>query len=106
MQLFVAILVSIAIFAGQGTLSALLPPAWEGVAELKAILNEKELANYLDSGDILQEVSKTEEGWLITTNRSYIAVRIIPLPQMQPGPEKFKLEFKRDARPELAQFPR
>lgn len=75
------------------TAEALLPPVWQGVAEVKAILNSTELNQYLDSGDILESISKHEEGWIIQTNRSFIYVKVKQEPQSSPGPEKFHLEF-------------
>lgn len=72
---------------------ALLPPVWQGVAEIRAIVNSKELNQYLDSGDILESITKHEEGWIIQTNRSSVFVKVKEEPQDRPGPEKFHLEF-------------
>lgn len=74
---------------------AVLPPAWEGVRELKAILDDEQLPHYLDSGERIEAIRKTEGGWAIETNRSKIEVELIPLPQSLPGPQQFQLHFKR-----------
>lgn len=72
-----------------------LPPAWQNVAEIKAILNNPELSHVLDSADLIESISKTEEGWKIITNHGEIAVKINPIPQAMPGPEQFTLEFSK-----------
>lgn len=87
-----------ALFLVSATAEALLPPVWQGVAEVKAILNSKELNQYLDSGDILEGITKHEDGWLISTNRSQVFVKVAPEPQNMPGPEKFHLEFSSQVR--------
>lgn len=77
------------------TCYAILPPAWEGVREIKAILDDSELANYLESGDAIQAIEKTETGWAIQTNHSKIDVEVTVLPQDMPGPQKFDLKFSK-----------
>jgi hypothetical protein len=72
---------------------ALLPPAWQDVAEVKAILNAPDLSNYLESGDAVESIAKTDAGWEITTNHSKVKVEIVRKPQNMPGPEKFTLKF-------------
>lgn len=75
--------------------SAILPPAWQGVAELKAILEAPELPQFLDSAEIVEGISKVEKGWMIKTSRSQIFVEVLLKPQKMPGPEKFELQFKK-----------
>lgn len=73
-----------------------LPPAWQEVREIKSILNDNRLGNYLESGDVIQNITKTERGWEINTNHSLITIDVVPEKQTMPGPEKFHLEFKRE----------
>lgn len=75
--------------------SAALPPAWQGVAELKAILNAPELPEYLESGDVIQGVLREENGWRIETNHRSITIEVIPKDQKMPGPKSFELKFKK-----------
>jgi hypothetical protein len=77
------------------SLSAVLPPVWQDVAELKEILNDKRLNQYLDSAELIQSIDRIEGGWKITTNRSSLIARIQPQPQSMPGPEKFSITFER-----------
>lgn len=74
-------------------LSAVLPPAWQGVAELKSIFESSELQNYLNSADIIQTITKVDGGWLISTNRSQIRVDVVTEYQSRPGPRRFSLHF-------------
>ena len=50
---------------------AILPPAWEGVRELKAILDDKQLSQYLESGDVIEKIEHLESGWQIMTKSLY-----------------------------------
>jgi hypothetical protein len=73
-----------------------LPPAWEGVREIRLILEDKQLNRYLESGDVIESISKTEKGWAIHTNHGTIEVEVQRLPQNMPGPEQFELKFNRN----------
>ena len=74
-------------------LSAALPPVWQGIAEVKAIVSDPTLDKYLDSADILEGIYHTEEGWIIKTNRDELLVEVVPTPQSMPGPMHFELKF-------------
>ena len=76
-------------------LSALLPPVWQNVAELKAILQDQQLNQFLDSAELIQKIEKTETGWAIVTNRSTTYADITPEKQAMPGPEKFSIHFRK-----------
>lgn len=81
-------------FIAVQTVSAALPPLWQSVNEIKAILDDPELGVKLASGEMILKIKRSEEGWSIVTSRHYLAVRVIPQPQTMPGPAKFKLEFE------------
>jgi len=72
---------------------AVLPPAWQGIKELQTILQDKTLSQHLDSGDYIEGINRTENGWAITTNHSLVEIEVKPQPQDMPGPEKFELKF-------------
>lgn len=72
---------------------AVLPPAWQGIKELQTILQDRTLSQYLDSGDYIEGINRTENGWAITTNHGLVEVEVRSLPQDVPGPEKFELKF-------------
>lgn len=79
------------------TSSAILPPAWEGVREIKAVLDNDALHHYLDSGDIIRSIEKTKFGWEIHTNHSIIEIQVKKAAQAHIGPEQFELHFERRA---------
>lgn len=72
---------------------AVLPPAWQGIKELQAILQNRELSQHLDSGDYIEGINRSEQGWVLTTNHSLIEIEVKPLQQDVPGPERFELKF-------------
>lgn len=72
---------------------AALPPAWQGVKELQTILQDRTLSKYLESGDNIEGINRTENGWILSTNHGIIEIEVKSLPQDIPGPEKFELNF-------------
>jgi hypothetical protein len=75
-----------------------LPPIWQGVAEIKAILNDPQLATVLDSGEILESIERSGQGWMITTSQSEVRVEVIAQKMTMPGPELFRLNFVKSQR--------
>ena len=94
-RLFTIALISLVIL--QAPAQALLPPLWEGVAELKAVLSDEQLRNYLDSAEIIESITKTSSGYLIITNRSELEANVEFRPQGMPGPAKFDIKFVKRA---------
>ena len=82
-----------------------LPPAWEGVREIKAILDAPDLNQHLDSSEVINGIYREDEGWVIQTSRSEIHVKVESLPQSIPGPVKFHLTFKKLGSPQSGTFP-
>jgi hypothetical protein len=72
---------------------AALPPLWEGVKEIKAILENPQLGVSLQSGEEILKIKRIENGWLIITNKNRLPIKVVPQPQTIPGPQKFELEF-------------
>ena len=74
---------------------AALPPLWQDVAELKAILNDERFSkdSRLQSGDSIEDIKKIEGGWMIYTNKQQVPIRVIYGDQTMPGPAKFTIEF-------------
>jgi hypothetical protein len=70
-----------------------MPPLWEDVAQLKAILNAPELGEHADAAAVVEGIDRTDSGWEIRTNKGDVKVRVISEPQAMPGPKKFSLEF-------------
>ncbi|MBN9378960.1 MAG: hypothetical protein J0H93_11340 [Chlamydiales bacterium] len=70
---------------------AALPPIFEDIAEIKAILDDQKFINLLDSADSIKEISKKENGYLVKTNKLEIFARIIYKPIPRPGPLSFDI---------------
>ena len=81
--------------ACSGSAMALLPPLYQGIAELKAILNNDMLEQMLDSGEVITSITKTDEGYTIQTNHQQLLAQVVYEPNKLPGPAKFKILFKK-----------
>lgn len=83
----------ISLFFYQASLAGILPPLYEGIRELKEILNDQRLTTLLQSGDVIEEIKKTDVGYLIITNKQQLAVDVAYQPVSHPGPSQYKLIF-------------
>lgn len=72
---------------------AALPPLYQSVKELKAILEDPELANELTSGEVIESIEKNESGYEVRSNRSHLQIDVHYKPQSMPGPVAFDLQF-------------
>lgn len=72
---------------------AALPPLYQSAHEIKAILEDDELAASLGAGGVIESIEKNESGYEIRTERKELQVDVIPQPQDKPGPVQFKLHF-------------
>lgn len=73
--------------------SALLPPLYESLAEFKMLIDDKRLSESLDSSEAIMNIKKSDDMFVITTNKRSINVRIIHDPTHLVGPGKYHLEF-------------
>lgn len=87
------ILTMLCMFACQQSAFALLPPFAQSMVELKAILNSKELAETFGMAENIQEIKKTEHGYIIQTHSQQVEVDVKYLPASRPGPAQFDLKF-------------
>jgi hypothetical protein len=71
---------------------ALLPPLYESIAQLQTLLDQK---LPLESAEVIESITKTDEGYLIKTNYSSLNAVITPLPQSKPGPAKYEIRFEK-----------
>ena len=76
-----------------GNAFAALPPLWQGVNEIKAILEDQQLSNVIPSGDVILKIIKIRDGYLVVTNKRKAFVKVNYEQNQQPGPVKFKIEF-------------
>lgn len=73
------------------SLTAVLPPLYSTIDEIKAILNSAELSQHLTSADAIMAIEKNENGWTIHGFHHSVNVEVIYLKQDMPGPAKYKL---------------
>lgn len=74
---------------------AALPPLYNSLAELKAILEDKQLEESLTSGQAIVALKRVDDGYVIETPKYTLKVNVTYLPQAMPGPGKFKLLFQK-----------
>jgi hypothetical protein len=84
---------------------AVLPPLYQSLGEIEMILRSPELSKYLTSADIIENIQRTENGYLVQGSKHQVAVRVIALPAKMPGPTQFRLEWPTFA-PKLEESPR
>ncbi|QLH35306.1 MAG: hypothetical protein HWD61_03405 [Parachlamydiaceae bacterium] len=73
---------------------SVLPPLFENIAEIKAILDDQRLGQMLESGESIEEIKHVENGYVLKTNRHRLFVKIRFKHSEKPGPAEFDLEFK------------
>jgi|GEM_PF-2684023 len=76
------------------TCSSVLPPLYETIAEYKALLESPQLGEKLSSGEPIVSITREAEGFLLTTTRSTLRVKVHYMPQNRPGPSQFTLQFR------------
>lgn len=77
------------------SLPALLPPLYQSTAEIKAILSDEKLGNVLQSGDLIMDIRRTDNGYLIVTNHREVEAQIVYRQgEKSIGPAKFDVVYK------------
>lgn len=76
-----------------GSAFAALPPFAQNERELREILNDPKLHEFIPFSDALEEIVKTEEGYLIKTNKREVRVIIHYKESTKIGPSEFWVEF-------------
>ena len=74
-------------------LAAILPPLAESLRELKAILQDGRLYSLAGSAEMIDSITRTESGFLVTTTHKEIEVTVNYLPNLNIGPKPFELDF-------------
>jgi hypothetical protein len=77
---------------------AVLPPLYETASEIRAMLSDSQLGQKLHSGEAIDKIEKTDQGYEISTNKSRISVEVIYEPQNRPGPAHYKFQFGEPSR--------
>jgi hypothetical protein len=81
-------------FLFQTVLFSALPPLFQNIAEIKAILIDKRLGQLLESGESIEEIKKVDDGYLIITNQHKLLAKVIYKPISRPGPAQFDIDFE------------
>ncbi len=74
---------------------AALPPMAQSAREMQAVLADPKLQEYLGSAEPIQEIKRTEEGYLVLTEHFVMKVDVVYSQAKRPGPVPFELEFQR-----------
>jgi hypothetical protein len=72
---------------------AALPPLYQSLKEINAILSDKRLSDELGSSQAITGIKRIKNGYLITTFKYQLKVDVIYVPQKIMGPAKFELKF-------------
>lgn len=76
------------------SLSAALPPLYQEINEIKAILDDEKLSHYLSSGDLILSINRVEKGYVILTNHDQKLVAEVVYDQNRKiGPAQFQIVF-------------
>ncbi|KPK33176.1 MAG: hypothetical protein AMS24_02040 [Chlamydiae bacterium SM23_39] len=72
-----------------------LPPLYQNSKEIKKILNDNRLYKKLGSDQTIENITKSEKGWIITTPKYTLKIDVEYLPKSKIlGPVDFKLHFQ------------
>lgn len=74
-------------------LSAILPPLYESLKEIKSIVNSPDLTARLQSGELITKIERNDAGFEITTNQHTLQIDVEYIPTGRIGPAEYKLFF-------------
>ena len=73
---------------------AALPPFYQSAKELKDLLSDQRLAEKIGSGQMIQDIIRTEKGYLIVTPRVRLDVEVHYYPpKYGVGPSQYEFYF-------------
>lgn len=71
-----------------------LPPFWQSVREIEALLKNRELYTRLHSVAPIKDIQQTDEGYKLTTRDGcFVVAKVKYLPTEMVGAAKFELEI-------------
>jgi hypothetical protein len=74
-------------------ISAALPPLAQSSREIKAILESRELYQILGGAEPIEQIARTENGYLVVTAHKELLVDIHYVASNKIGPREFELYF-------------
>lgn len=72
---------------------ALLPPLFQTASEIEGLLKSPKLGTTLNDAEVIMSITKTDDGYRITTNKHHVDVQVKTLKQDRPGPARFEYIF-------------
>lgn len=74
---------------------AILPPGAQSIDELKTIINDRELGKQLGYAEPIEQIVKTNGGYMILTPSKQLQVNVIYIqsPTKRIGPAEFEINF-------------
>lgn len=91
MKSFYSLLVAGTLFTHSA--EGLLPPLYENIKEIQAILGSPEIGERLQSGEVINKIERTSNGFAIQTNMHQLDVEVVYQKEGRIGPASFKLVF-------------
>ncbi len=70
-----------------------LPPLYQSLKELDAVLSDDRLIEELSSGEPILEIKRDDDSYFIYTNKHILKVQVVYIPTQYMGPSKFELKF-------------
>ena len=70
-----------------------LPPLPQSKRELLAILSDNRLMERLSTADVIEKITRVDNGYLITTSRETLLVEVTYIHNDRIGPIEFQLDF-------------
>lgn len=74
-------------------LFAILSPINQSIKEIDAIVRSNEITQNFNQADTIQEIRKTDGGYVVTSEDKRMVVDVVYTPSQTPGPQQFKLVF-------------
>jgi hypothetical protein len=85
--------IATAIILVQFTVQAILPPLYHTLAEFKALIQDKQFVEKLNSGEVLESITLTDSKFIILTSQHRLVVEIVYERTERIGPAQFHLVF-------------
>ncbi len=74
-------------------LAALLPPLYTSADQICSVLTDPQLDKTLSSGEYIESIVRRGDGFVITTNKNSVFVKVTQKSQNMPGRAQFECEF-------------
>lgn len=86
-------LLAIFLMSYSATAFALLPPLYTSADQISGMLNSQALGKALDSGEVIMEIKRKDDGFDIITNKSRVHVIVKGKQEDKIGPGSWQYSF-------------